>query len=74
MRRKRRGKDRERIAEGESGRKRKKQVGGNRRGGKNKRSRRGERIKGKQERMHAVEEPVGGDLPIKRHSARLSDL
>lgn len=24
--------------------------------------------------MHAAEEPVGGDLPIKRHSARLSDL
>lgn len=24
--------------------------------------------------MHAVEEPVGGDLPIKRHSAGLSDL
>lgn len=24
--------------------------------------------------MHAVEEPVGGDLPIKRHSAQLSDL
>lgn len=38
--------------------------------GKNKRSRRGERIKWKQGRMHGVEEPVGGDLPIKRHSAR----
>lgn len=24
--------------------------------------------------MHAVEEPVGGDLPIKRRGARLSDL
>lgn len=24
--------------------------------------------------MHAVEEPVGGDLPIKRRSAPLSDL
>lgn len=28
----------------------------------------------KQERMHAVVEPVGGDLPIKRHSILLSDL
>lgn len=28
----------------------------------------------RKERVHAVEEPVGGDLPIKRHSARLSDL